>query len=150
MDDDIMFRVEDESSQAHTTERGVLASVESSGLTFKLGDEDMREEFFWALHDHVRWSSDAASPFISVYSDWDTALREAQRRVRMGKQHVTITVIDGSPDRDLDYRRVRGLASRLGLDIPSKAWNNSKFEIVFLHRIPPHAIVEVILIEDAF
>jgi len=72
----------------------------------------------------------------------ETARKEAMRRKKEGKRNVTITVIDTSkPRRRVEYRNARGLASRLGCEIPEQAWHNSKYEWLFLHHIPQWAVM---------
>ena len=94
------------------------------------------------LDNHLDWGNRDPTPFISAYTDWTTAEKEALRRIRQGKQHVTITEIDVRKVRGkAQYRHVRGLARRLDYRIPYEAWPNSKYEYVFLHQIPESAIV---------
>ena len=42
----------------------------------------------------------------------------------------------------MEWRNVRILAKRLDLDIPEYAWNNSKYEYIFLHHVPDSAVVD--------
>jgi hypothetical protein len=101
------------------------------------------------LRNHLRWSNTTKTPFISTYADKGTAFREALRRVREGMENVTISIIDPRRARPrVEFRNVRGLAENLRYEIPDKAWHNSKFEYIFLHRIPACAIVEVIDVRE--
>jgi len=77
-----------------------------------------------------------------MYCDESVAYREAERRVREGKNDVRVYVIDmRESDERREYRNVRLLAEKLGFYIPERAWNNSKYEYIFLHDVPDSAVV---------
>jgi hypothetical protein len=42
------------------------------------------------IQDHLDWASRKSSAFISVYSDWATANREARHRLANGHKNVVI------------------------------------------------------------
>lgn len=137
-------RVEDEGSQARfRTGRGVLASDMRSRVDFQLSRNmcPLRRHFC----NHMNWSNRRKTPFISAYCCFKAAYEEALRRVRRGKKNVIIIFIDPSrADYRVEYRNARWLAEDLECWIPTKAWNNSEFEYLFLRCIPARAIVNII------
>jgi hypothetical protein len=79
---------------------------------------------------------------ISTYSKEEVASREADRRVREGKKKVVVYKIDSrKKDRPMEYRELRPLMLKLGLEIPERAWNNSKYEYVVLYNVPESAVL---------
>jgi hypothetical protein len=76
--------------------------------------------------------------------NWDKgmAFREARRRVREGKKDVRVYEINMRESEERrEYRNIRLLAERLDFDIPERAWNNSKYQYIFLHHVPDSAVV---------
>lgn len=140
------YRVEDECSQARATAgKGVRAGDVKSRVDFGARQIHKRAQLTRHLRSHIDWSNRTKTPFISTYDDYQVAYEEALRRKRRGRKNVTIIIIDISrADHRVEYRNVRRLAETLGCWIPSKAWNNSEFEYIFLHRIPARAVVDVI------
>lgn len=141
-----LYRVEDGCSQARfRADKGVLAGDVRSRVGFRLSRNNMRVSLGRHFCNHINWSNRQKTPLISVYDDYEAAYEEALRRKKQGKKSVVLVFIDLSrADRRLEYRNVRGLAKSLGCWIPHKAWNNSEFEYVFLHRIPACAIVKIV------
>lgn len=141
---DIYYRVHDESSATHFDEDGFVAGDHLPWLMMhppRNPQED--KELFNALDEHLDWSSETASPFISAYADEDTAVNSAVARVNQGKEGVFIAVIDVEERREpLWFRHVPKLAKKVGLWIEPQAWNNSKYEYIFLNYIPGEVIVE--------
>ncbi|KAI0814536.1 hypothetical protein GGR55DRAFT_436775 [Xylaria sp. FL0064] len=117
----IFYRVDDEDSEARMTERGIWATGQ-----VKVDFRQLAAE----LERHIEWWSKEASPFVSVYSDKRTAFREAKRRMRNGKKHVTITYINTWEVKYgvVQYRSVRLLAEELGVEILKKAKHNSEYD----------------------
>jgi hypothetical protein len=144
MDDYLFFRVEDENSQARTLPgRGVMAGDTNAEITFDPLCDWEENTLRRSLSDHLDWSYRYPTPFISAYSDEATAVEEAERRKQRGMRHVTITVIDVAEAwEEVEGIEVRMLADGLRLWIPEEAWNNSKYEYVFLHRIPERAVID--------
>ena len=62
-------------------------------------------------------------------------------RINEGKTGVTVASIDRNELREDHLRKVRALARDLEYYIPDAAWDNSKFEWIVLHQIPPKAVV---------
>ena len=142
------YRVEDDDSQARTIYgKGVLARNTDTYIDFSAKDDGPLEELIWTLEQHLCWSSGYPSPLISVYGEKITAIKEAERRKREGKQNVTITKINVRKLRGkAQYRNARKLADRVRCWIPKRAWHNSKHEWLFLHCIPQCAVVSCVRI----
>lgn len=79
-----------------------------------------------------------------MYCDEGVAQREAERRIGEGKKDVRVYKINmRRSDERREYRNIRLLAERLDFDIPERAWNNSKYEYIFLHHVPDSAVVDL-------
>lgn len=139
----IFYRVEDESSQTRVRRNGdLIAADHLSIVKFDARRGRPLMELRSYLLEHLDWSSEEESPFISTYRDFSTAEREASRRDEQGKENVRIIKIDAERvNGRVQYRNVRKLAQRLACWIPNKAYHNSENEFIFLHRIPARAIV---------
>ena len=135
----IFFRVEDEDSRArYFDEEGILAEDKDTWVDFKNWDEGLLGE----VERHLDWGNRVPTPSISTYCHEGVALREAERRVRDGKKDVRIYEINmRESDERREYRNLRLLAEKLDFDIPERAWNNSKYEYIFLRHVPDSAIV---------
>ncbi|OSS54036.1 hypothetical protein B5807_01454 [Epicoccum nigrum] len=135
------WRVEDSSSRACYTEgEGILAEATDTAVSFGRQGTALRAQ----LRRHLDWSNRRRTPFVSVYSDRRAAWREAERRVAAGKRHVVVYKIDVDCSCErVEYRHVQLLAETLRLRIAYRAWNNSKYEWVFLHAVPDSAVVGV-------
>jgi hypothetical protein len=134
----VFFRVEDDCSQAQRFEHAGILSRNQSNASFHTRLSRTRQ----SIRDHLDWASREPSVFISVYSDWTTALREARRRLADGHENVVIWKIDTQKGYErARYRNIRLLASRCRIRVPRKAWNNSEHEWLFLHRVPDSMIV---------
>lgn len=93
---------------------------------------------------HLDWGNRVPTPFISMYCDEGVAQREAERRIGEGKKDVRVYKINmRRSDERREYRNIRLLAERLDFDIPERAWNNSKYEYIFLHHVPDSAVVDL-------
>ncbi|KAH8682891.1 hypothetical protein BGZ60DRAFT_398917 [Tricladium varicosporioides] len=137
------FRVQDEDSRARCVHgRGIFAEDRYTGDGFHAPIRKQKRR----IKNHLNWSSVIASIHISTYCDKVVAFKEAKRRVKEGKEAVRVYKIDtwgrvkksGKP---VEYRNMRVLAEKLGVYIPERAWNNSKYEYIFLHHIPESAVV---------
>jgi ketosteroid isomerase-like protein len=135
----IFYRVEDEDSRARYLDgKGLFAEDANTWVNL----ESWSWKLFGKVEDHLDWGSRTPSIFISAYCNEKVALREADRRVREGKEEVVIYEIDTRKrDKSVEYRNMRLLAKRLGVRIPECAWNNSVYEYIFLHHVPESAIV---------
>jgi hypothetical protein len=137
----IFYRVEDADS----------ASIYIAGKGIYAGNQTIRISFWspWkilapALLEHLDWGSPEPSPFISMYEDEDTACREAERRVKTGKEDVRMyMIIMSASEERVEYRHVGRLADKLGVDIPKVALHNSIYEWICLKRIPDDAVIYV-------
>lgn len=79
-----------------------------------------------------------------MYCDEGVAQREAERRIGEGKKDVRVYKINmRRSDERREYRNIRLLAERLDFDIPERAWNNSRYEYIFLHHVPDSAVVQL-------
>ena len=136
----IFYRVEDEDSRArYFGKKGLLAEDKKTWVDFDSWDWRL----FSQVERHLEWSNRVPTPFISMYSDEGVAYREARRRVRDGKMDVKVYTINMRRSRERrQWRNVRILAERLDLDIPEYAWNNSKYEYIFLRHVPDSAVVD--------
>ncbi|KAG8416392.1 hypothetical protein J3458_006982 [Metarhizium acridum] len=139
------YRVEDEYSQAVTTPGKGISAVGRASINLSAMYGPQAEVLRYNLENHLEWSSDYASPFISTYDDEEVAFSIAEgRKENLGRQHVTVTKIDVSKVHgQVEFRELRPLAWRLGLRIPEKAYHNSEHEWIFLHDIPERAVVGV-------
>ena len=135
----IFFRVEDEDSRArHFGEEGLFADDTDTRVDFNRWDWRLRSQ----VERHLDWGNRAPTPFISMYCHEGVALREAERRVRDGKKDVRIYEINmRESDERREYRNLRLLAEKLDFDIPERAWNNSKYEYIFLQHVPDSAVI---------
>jgi 3-deoxy-D-manno-octulosonic-acid transferase len=144
------YRVVDGTSQSRLDRYGhLLAADSTSYVTFKPRGAEEKENLETEFLNHMDWRNREDTVFISVYSDEEKAWAEAQRRVRAGREKVLILKIDVSkraPER-MEYRNVRKLAAKLGVTIHGRAWHNSHYEYVFLHRTRARAIVRAYLLK---
>jgi hypothetical protein len=141
----VFFRVQDEYSQAQYCEHSGILSKNQSNASFDPCLPETRQ----SLRDHLDWANKKPSPFISVYSDQATALRDARRRLADGYEDVVIWEIDTRRGPETSqYRKIRLLASIYRIWIPRKAWNNSEHEWLFLHRVPDCMIVRYCTLPD--
>lgn len=135
------YRVEDEDSRAEYVENaGLWAENTATRVDFRSYDETLFEQ----VGRHLDWANREPTPFISMYGDKDVAEREANRRVRDGKQNVRVYTINMRmlEKNQCEYRNARRLADKLRLYIPKHAWNNSKYEYICLHHVPQVAIID--------
>ena len=131
------YRVHDSSSATHfDKENGFVAGDPWLPLRMFPRYRSEYQNLFNALGRHLDWSDRTPSPFISVYSDRDTAVNSANGRVDQGNRGVFIAHIDVEDIEDLWYRWTPKLAEEVGLRIPPQALRNSEQEFVFLHHIP--------------
>ena len=135
----IFFRVEDEDSRArYFDEEGLFAEDTNTWVDF----ESWSGRLLGHIERHLDWGNRVPTPFISTYCHEGVALREAEQRVRDEKKDVRVYEINmRESDERREYRNVRRLATMLDIDIPERAWNNSKYEYIFLHHVPDSAIV---------
>ena len=135
----ILYRVEDKDSRAqYSVGGGIYAEDRNTPANIRGASWGLYNE----LKNHIDWKSRTPTVFISAYYKEEVALREAHRRVRDGKEEVVVYQIDiGKRDRRVEYREMRRLATKLRLEIPDCAWNNSKYEYIFLYHVPESAVV---------
>ena len=136
----IFFRVEDEDSRArYVDEEGLFAEDTETWVDFNSWDRSLIRQ----VERHLDWGNRVPTPFISMYCHKGVAFREAERRVGDGKMEVGVYKINmRRSDERREYRNLRLLAERLDIDIPECAWNNSKYEYIFLHDVPDSAVVD--------
>lgn len=139
------YQVRDEDSQSvRIPGKGIFAMGRAMmNLDARYGRE--AQVLKWNVENHLDWNSDYISSFMSTYDNEDVTFDIAYRRKKkLGKQHVSVVVIDvWEVYGQVEFRKMRPLAKRLGIRIPNKAYNNSKHEWIFLHDIPQDAIVDV-------
>jgi hypothetical protein len=141
----VFFRVQDKDSQAQYHEHSGILSRNQSNASFDPQLSRTRQ----MIQDHLDWASREPSVYISVYSDWTTAFRDARRRLASGYQDVVIWKIDTRRGCEMtQYRNIRRLARRCEIRVPKKAWNNSEHEWLFLHRVPDSMIVWYCTLSD--
>ena len=138
------YRVQDNSSATpFDEENGFVAKDHKLQLKmFHPRNRSEKQNLFDALDRHLDWYDKTPSPFISVYSDWDTAVSSAEARAKKGKRGVFIAHINVEDIEGLWYRCVPKLAEEVGLWIQAQALRNSKKEFVFLHHIPAEVVTE--------
>jgi hypothetical protein len=143
----IFYRVEDADSSARYVDgEGILAADTETVVNF--GNKG--EALFEQVEQHLNWSNRDPTPFISTYCYESAAWGEARRRVRRGKKHVKIYKIDMDETCErAEYRDIRHLSWRLGLNIEQNAWNNSEHEWIFLYRVPDEAVVGLVEVVQA-
>ena len=142
---DEYYRVHDESSVTSFDDDGFVAGKPQLPLRMFPDGPSEIQELSNALDKHLDWSNNTASPFISVYADYATALNSANARANQGRRGVIIARINVSESGErMWYRNVRAAAGFLKLRIELQAWRNSQYEYIFLHRIPREAVVEII------
>ncbi|KAN0109942.1 hypothetical protein V8E51_006329 [Hyaloscypha variabilis] len=136
---EIFYRVEDEDSRAqYVPGEGIFAEDMDTRVHLGGSSRQLRSQ----VENHIDWGNRIPTIFISTYSNEEVALREARRRVREGKEEVVVYQIDIERSRPVEFREMRRLAQRLGVEIPDYAWNNSKYEYIFLHHVPESAVVD--------
>lgn len=135
----IFFRVEDDESRARYYGRaGIFAEDRKTQVNFRSRDRRLLRQ----VERHLDWGNRVRTPFISMYCHKGVAFREANRRVNRGQTNVRVYKINTRKrDEDMEWRELRHLADNLGFDIPDCAWNNSKYEYIFLHHVPNSAVV---------
>ena len=117
-------------------------------VSFTWHSEEQQSLLIEYLSSHLHWRSRRASPFISVYESWDSAVREGNRRLESGQSEVRIYQIcvarspRGSRNR-IEYRRLLRLMEALGEDIPPQVGRNAEFEVLFLRKIPRNYVTLV-------
>ena len=137
------YRVHDNSSATQFDEEdGFFAGDTQLQLRVFPRNPSESQNLFDALDRHLDWSDRTPSPFISVYADYNTAVKNAIARVNRDKRMVFIAHIDVEGSEDLWYRHVPKLAREIGLQIQPQALNNSRQEFIFLHHIPEEAVTE--------
>lgn len=135
------YRVHDNSSATHfNKENGFFAGDTQLQLRMFPRNPSEYRNLFSALDRHLDWSDRTPSPFISVYSDYDTAVNSAIARVHQGKRRVFIAHIDVEGFEGLWYRHAPKLAREIGLRIQPRALRNSEHEFIFFHDIPEEAM----------
>jgi hypothetical protein len=136
---EIFYRVEDKGSRAqHVSGEGIFAEERDTRVHLGGSSRELRSE----VENHVDWGSRIPTIFISTYSNKEVALREARRRVREGEEEVVVYQIDiRKKDRPVEFREMRRLARRLGVEIPDYVWNNSKYEYIFQRHVPESVVV---------
>ncbi len=144
----IFYRVEDRDSRAqYLDQEGIFAEDTNTEVDLFGSSRRLCSQ----LENHLDWGSRIPTVFISAYCDEEVAWSEANRRVRDGKEGVVVHTIDiRKRDRPVEYRNIRLLAKRLGVWIPECAWNNSKYEYIFLHHVPESAVVGSAIVGNAF
>lgn len=140
------FRVDDADSRAvYIKGEGIFAEDDYKWVDF----DGTGARLFGQIKRHLRWANRRPTQFISAYFDKDVAWREAERRRLDGKKDVRIHIINTKKRKEaIEYRYVRRLAKKVGLSIRDEAWNNSKYEYIFLRRIPQSMIVKTIKLEE--
>ena len=135
----IFFRVEDEDSRAqYFGEEGLFAEDRDTEVDFNSWSWWLRGQ----VERHLDWRNRVPTPFISMYCHEGVAFREAERRVGDGKMEVRVYKINmRRSDERREYRNLRLLAEKLDFDIPERAWNNSKYEYIFLQHVPDSAVI---------
>ena len=140
----VFYRVQDDSSATHFDGDGFIAGDDHTALR-------MFPRYYWeakrlsnALSGHLDWSNQTASPFISVYADFDSAVNSANARQDQGKRGVFIACIEvRQSSEQIWYRSVREVAEEVGLWIERQAWKNSEHEYILYNRIPGEAVVDI-------
>ena len=137
----LFWRVEDEGSQAVTTDDGIYSASENA-VDFIRTPSNVLGAY---LSEHLDWNSNEPSPFISTYKDETWAFNEAGRRKRdYRRQNVTVTEIDLSRlRRRIQYRHVVKLAQKLRVKMKPSVWDAADAEYIFANHIPKTAVVAV-------
>ena len=137
------YRVQDNSSATRFNKRNGFKAGDTQLQLRMFSPRDRAEErnLSNALGRHLDWSDRTPSPFISVYSNLNTAIDSAIARVKDGKRDVVIAHINvEQTESRLWYRKVRDVAKEIGLWIQPQAWENSHNEFIFLRHIPAEAV----------
>lgn len=142
----VFYRVHDDSSATHFDGDGFFAGDDQTMLRMFPRNRWEAEKLFNALSGHLDWSNKTASPFISVYADFDTAVNSANARQNQGKRGVFIACIEFRKRSGTWSRPVREVADELGLWIEPPAWKNSEHEYIIFNRIPGEAVVDIITV----
>ncbi|KAI9926595.1 hypothetical protein ASPWEDRAFT_176435 [Aspergillus wentii DTO 134E9] len=137
----IIYRVTDEFSNTHFDEEGIFAGNPDIDVSlFPKGDRQRKRTVYW-IKKHLDWYSRVATPFISAYTDYDVAWKEAERRVYAGHGDVVIWTIKMIHEYGIECRDMDRLKNVLGFWIPDKAFHNARSEYLVLHHIPSEAIL---------
>jgi hypothetical protein len=99
----------------------------------------------WAkfvVQRHMNWRNRWNSPFISVTSSYDKALKYAVQREDMGREAWIATIdVQRLCQEGVRFWRMQTLAKRVGAYIKRRAWNRDEW--LCLHQIPAEAIAEI-------
>jgi len=140
----MFFRVQDEHSRAqYLNSEGIFAEDQSTSMTFniRMHYRSIQDE----IEKHLDWANRDPTCLISTYARQDVAEEQARLRINRGREEVVIFVIDTAQGiGGAQYRNLRPLARKVNFQIPDQAWNNSKYEWIFLEQIPDHMIVGTI------
>lgn len=143
----LAWRVMDADSQGiFCPRKGVLAGNTKTKVNLFARKGYGRKVLKDELGRHLVWANRVKSSLISAYFNYDAALREARRRIKVGKKDVIIICIDldeVTRRSGIQFRAVGKLAGKIRLRIPREAQHNSIYEIVFLNRIPMSVIKDV-------
>ncbi|KAH0359360.1 hypothetical protein KCU65_g10007, partial [Aureobasidium melanogenum] len=120
----VFFRVQDDGPQAQYCKHTGMLSRNQSHASF----DPCLPETQQSIQNHLDWASREPSAFIS-------------------HEDVVIMEIDIREGHEMaQYRNIRRLAHRCGIWAPQRAWNNSKHEWLFLHRVPEYMIVSIVFV----
>ncbi|KAK8913380.1 hypothetical protein VCV18_011386 [Metarhizium anisopliae] len=146
------YRVSDNSAQARWVRgRGILTPQSPDEAEIRPFLEWPRtpqwelQRYAESLLDHLEWTSDRISPFISATKDYGWAKGEALRRVEDEEENVVIYHIETEgPEGNVQFRPLGSILQRLG--IPEDELNHGAqalldHECLFLYEIPDDAIV---------
>lgn len=73
----VFYRVHDDSSATHFDGDGFIAGDDQTMLRMFPRNRWEAKKLSNALSGHLEWSNKTASPFISAYADFDTAVNSA-------------------------------------------------------------------------
>ena len=90
---------------------------------------------------HLNWRNRRPTPFISVYTDFETAENEALRRRKESKKDVVLWEICLDDEDDLEWGTMYKLKGDLGFWIQEYAFHNAKYEALIVHHIPRNFVV---------
>ncbi|GAD98426.1 hypothetical protein ANI_1_828104 [Paecilomyces variotii No. 5] len=145
-----LYRVTDDDSMVQYDEiRGFCAGDMFTRVNLFPRTKREAEETADQVIMQSNWENDILTAVMSTYSNLKEAEYYANRRVWDGKSNVRIFEMEVD-ERYVQCRGIRDLAKELGIWIPHKAYNHSRYEVLCEHRIPRRYITRYKQLTDKF
>lgn len=139
------WRVEDDYSRAFYREGEGISAESDRWVPLNPRNLYEQKKLLSEVKSHLDWQNDSPTPFISVYTDYDHARAEAERRARERSNVVIYELVISAQDVEeygpIHFRKVTKLMEEtLQSRIPGYVGGNAEDEFLFLHHIPEEVI----------